>query len=139
MARPAARSIQPRGPELGSFPLDHYRECQNEVSSYYKCLEGNKFLAPMCREQAKAYLQCRMDRGLMNKIDVKTFGIPETTFEPILHERQALEQKFLRKAGTSAITPQEYVSIRKESFDIDDGYEVDPKTGKRIVFTSQNK
>lgn len=34
----------------------------------------------MCRDETRIYLKCRMDKGLMNKTEVASFGIPETEF-----------------------------------------------------------
>lgn len=88
MATPSGFRSQPKAPELGSFPLDHYRECRNEIEDYYRCLQVNQHMAPKCRDQTRTYLECRMEKGLMNKADVASFGIPDTEFVPtVMHKK----------------------------------------------------
>ncbi|EGB07199.1 hypothetical protein AURANDRAFT_17897, partial [Aureococcus anophagefferens] len=52
-------------PERGSFPLDHGGECKALKTKFIACLkaEGSEHVA--CKQLSKAYLECRMDRGLM--------------------------------------------------------------------------
>lgn len=98
-----ARGFQPRPPEKGVFPLDHFGECKKASSSfafagwgqaggaifplqpqhhcslrgaipasppaglqikeeYLQCLKDHGNDAEACRELAKSYLQCRMER-----------------------------------------------------------------------------
>jgi cytochrome c oxidase assembly protein subunit 19 len=63
MARPAARGISPIPPDKGSFPLDHYADCKDNMKLYMNCIRehANQF-TDACKQQAKAYLQCRMDK-----------------------------------------------------------------------------
>lgn len=68
--------VSVKAPDLGSFPLDHYRECKDEISKYYTCMKDNKYIAPRCRDEVRDYLKCRMDRGLMKKADISGFGMP---------------------------------------------------------------
>jgi cytochrome c oxidase assembly protein subunit 19 len=71
-------------PERGSFPLDHDAECKHIISSYLRCLKkpraaSGKIQAGVndeeCRIIAKEYLQCRMDRNLMAKDEMKNLGL----------------------------------------------------------------
>ena len=73
-------------PERGSFPLDHDAECKHIISSYLKCLkkarpspDSPRVQAGVndekCRLIAKDYLQCRMDKNLMAKDDMKNLGL----------------------------------------------------------------
>ncbi len=83
-----SRGLQPRAPEKGVFPLDHFGECKQVCSetlhcmhmhhmqltmkltcattqvsqNYLACLKENAGDASKCRELSKLYLQCRMDR-----------------------------------------------------------------------------
>ena len=75
-------------PEKGSFPLDHDAECKHLIASYLRCLKsadppGRNNEA--CRELAKGYLACRMDKGLMAKDEWKNlgFGPPPSVEEQI--------------------------------------------------------
>ncbi|RWS27822.1 Cytochrome c oxidase assembly protein COX19-like protein [Leptotrombidium deliense] len=57
----------PRPPDKGSFPLDHENECKKSMIDYLECLRSCSLNTSECREQAKEYLQCRMDKQLMAK------------------------------------------------------------------------
>jgi len=61
-------------PEKGSFPLDHFLECQTTVDAYKTCLSEHNNAAAYCHSLAKAYLQCRMDHGLMAKENLDNLG-----------------------------------------------------------------
>ena len=81
-----ARGYQPKAPDKGVFPLDHFGECKQVSLSmftpglreppfhssitnflqvkeaYMECLKLHSQQADSCKELAKQYLQCRMDR-----------------------------------------------------------------------------
>ncbi|PSR91964.1 hypothetical protein BD289DRAFT_365306 [Coniella lustricola] len=62
-------------PQRGSFPLDHDGECKHVMSVYLACLKKVKGVNDnACRELAKDYLACRMDRNLMARDDFKNLG-----------------------------------------------------------------
>lgn len=68
----------PTPPERGSFPLDHFGECKDQMEKYLKCLKlvkGDN--APNCRVLAKNYLGCRMNNQLMDQSDWLLLGLPE--------------------------------------------------------------
>ena len=67
----------PKPPDKGSFPLDHESECKAFMISYLKCLNNNDCNNTLCRQLAKDYLQCRMDRQLMAKEDWKLLGFKD--------------------------------------------------------------
>lgn len=69
-----SRGYQPRAPEKGVFPLDHFGECKQISQNYLTCLKENAGDASKCRDLSKLYLQCRMDRNLMAKQDLKELG-----------------------------------------------------------------
>lgn len=133
MAQPAKRPT-PKGPELGSFPLDHFRECKTEVEDYYKCLEANNHVTPLCREHVLKYLNCRMDRGLMNKMDVTKFGIPDSNFVPTRTHKEDTQRDALRAGGTAVQVQAVWESkFKNPELQRDDGFEVDKVTGERII------
>ncbi|KIW06598.1 hypothetical protein, variant [Verruconis gallopava] len=69
---------KPIPPERGSFPLDHDGECKDVMTLYLRCLRSYRGTnSPECRQQAKAYLQCRMDRNLMAPDEMKNLGFAE--------------------------------------------------------------
>ncbi|KAL4859477.1 Cytochrome c oxidase assembly protein COX19 [Chlorella vulgaris] len=72
-----ARGYQPRPPEKGVFPLDHFGECKQIKEEYLVCLKQHSSDAEACRELAKTYLKCRMERNLMAKQDLKDLGFAE--------------------------------------------------------------
>jgi cytochrome c oxidase assembly protein subunit 19 len=68
---------KPTVPLKGSFPLDHDAECKREMFAYMKCINMNKGINQECRQFAKAYLGCRMDKGLMERDDWEHLGFKE--------------------------------------------------------------
>ncbi|EPB77903.1 CHCH domain protein [Ancylostoma ceylanicum] len=66
------QSVSP--PLKGSFPLDHEGTCKLEMLKYMCCLHEKKHLNSECRDVAKAYFQCRMDHGLMEKDEWEKLG-----------------------------------------------------------------
>uniref|UniRef100_A0A8I3Q729 Cytochrome c oxidase assembly protein COX19 n=2 Tax=Canis lupus familiaris TaxID=9615 RepID=A0A8I3Q729_CANLF len=56
-----SKTCQPRPPDKGSFPLDHFGECKSFKEKFMKCLRDNKFENALCRKESKAYLECRME------------------------------------------------------------------------------
>jgi len=61
-------------PDRGSFPLDHEGECKQAMTEYLKCLRANVMDNGQCRHLSKAYLKCRMDRGLMDTDEMRNLG-----------------------------------------------------------------
>ncbi|XP_029804492.1 cytochrome c oxidase assembly protein COX19 isoform X1 [Suricata suricatta] len=57
-----SKSFQPRPPDKGSFPLDHFGECKSFKEKFMKCLRDNRFENALCRNESKDYLECRMQR-----------------------------------------------------------------------------
>lgn len=49
-------------PEKGSFPLDHWKECNAEFQVYNDCLKLHEGVQRYCVDLSKAYLNCRMDK-----------------------------------------------------------------------------
>uniref|UniRef100_A0A8C7AEN0 Cytochrome c oxidase assembly protein COX19 n=1 Tax=Neovison vison TaxID=452646 RepID=A0A8C7AEN0_NEOVI len=69
-----SKSFQPRPPDKGSFPLDHFGECRSFKEKFMKCLRDNKFENALCRKESKAYLECRMERQLMAQEPLEKLG-----------------------------------------------------------------
>lgn len=68
----------PTPPDKGSFPLDHANLCKRHMIQYMSCLSKNRDDNSLCRDQAKEYLQCRMDNDLMAKEDWPSLGFSAT-------------------------------------------------------------
>ncbi|KAJ1515770.1 Cytochrome c oxidase assembly protein cox19 [Coelomomyces lativittatus] len=79
-------SISP--PERGSFPLDHEGECKTFMTDYLLCIKHKKGKHKDCRDLARSYLECRMERGLMSKEDLQTLGFKNTS--PSLKEKKTV-------------------------------------------------
>ncbi|KDQ54813.1 hypothetical protein JAAARDRAFT_181453, partial [Jaapia argillacea MUCL 33604] len=62
-------------PDRGSFPLDHYGECKNQMMLYMNCLRKNSNSSSPCRQLSKEYLECRMQRGLMDRDEWHNLGL----------------------------------------------------------------
>lgn len=69
--------MAPKPPEKGSFPLDHDGECKSVMQVYLQCLKNNRSMHNNCRGVSKAYLECRMERGLMLKEPLDQLGFVE--------------------------------------------------------------
>mmetsp|Transcript_34588 Transcript_34588/g.67711 ORF Transcript_34588/g.67711 Transcript_34588/m.67711 type:complete len:121 (-) Transcript_34588:891-1253(-) len=67
--------VQVRPPEKGSFPLDHFQECKDQMMAYMKCMKDGGGDHANCKEATKAYLTCRMDNGLMTRENLSNFGL----------------------------------------------------------------
>ncbi|ETV88127.1 hypothetical protein, variant [Aphanomyces astaci] len=70
---------QAKPPEKGSFPLDHYGECKDQMKTFLACLKGAKNSHIDCKHLSQEYLQCRMDKGLMQQENLDLLGFnPES-------------------------------------------------------------
>ncbi|KAI0690712.1 hypothetical protein BC835DRAFT_1407466 [Cytidiella melzeri] len=65
----------PTPPDRGSFPLDHFAECRDYMKEYLNCLKKNSSNSTPCRYLNKEYLECRMQRGLMDRAEWKSLGL----------------------------------------------------------------
>jgi len=77
MATPPKRQIT-FPPQKGSFPLDHFKECDEHYKNYMKCLEEGLNDSKKCRHLTKAYLECRMANGLMEKEQFSKLGFHDS-------------------------------------------------------------
>ncbi|KAK3337365.1 hypothetical protein B0T19DRAFT_70540 [Cercophora scortea] len=74
----ALPTTKPVPPQRGSFPLDHDGECKHIMADYLACIKKVKGVnEDACRNLAKSYLACRMDRNLMARDDFKNLGFKE--------------------------------------------------------------
>ena len=70
-----------RPPERGVFPLDHFDECGAHTKKFLACLKENQGRsdAGPCRKLVRAYLDCRMQNGLMAKEELGDLGLGDDT------------------------------------------------------------
>ncbi|GAA5998184.1 hypothetical protein JCM5350_007695 [Sporobolomyces pararoseus] len=73
----SAFSLGGAPPLKGSFPLDHDGECKEAMMKYLKCMKENKQQSTECRPLSKAYLACRMDKGLMERTEWDMLGFQD--------------------------------------------------------------
>lgn len=71
------KRFTPVAPDKGSFPLDHESLCKSQMIAYMKCLRTNTDDSTVCRNEAKDYLQCRMENNLMAQEEWKSLGYRE--------------------------------------------------------------
>lgn len=69
---PNRQVIKP--PDKGSFPLDHFHDCNREALDYSNCVQKHQMMPKRCRVFQKNYLECRMRHGLMDKTDLDSLG-----------------------------------------------------------------
>ncbi|TFK30393.1 hypothetical protein FA15DRAFT_4645 [Coprinopsis marcescibilis] len=74
--------FQTNPPDRGSFPLDHFGECKSKMTLYMSCLRENGSRSTPCRLLSKEYLDCRMQKGLMERDEWKNLGLANLGPEP---------------------------------------------------------
>ena len=59
--------------------MDHDGICRKEAKQFIACIKAqkNKSYGEECKRLAAAYMQCRMDNGLMDKEPLSEIGLPE--------------------------------------------------------------
>lgn len=68
----------PPPPEKGVFPLDHFHECAAAKETYLECVKGAATAHEPCAALSKAYLDCRMRKGLMKPQPLTELGFAES-------------------------------------------------------------
>lgn len=71
------KKFTPTAPDKGSFPLDHENICKRHMLKYMACLNEHTDDNSKCRDEAKSYLQCRMDNKLMAEEKWTKLGFKE--------------------------------------------------------------
>lgn len=64
----------PTPPDKGSFPLDHEGVCKKYMVKYMICLHENDKDYSKCKQEAKFYLNCRMENNLMTREEWSKLG-----------------------------------------------------------------
>ncbi|KAJ0393847.1 hypothetical protein P43SY_001710 [Pythium insidiosum] len=73
----SAPSQSKRPPEKGVFPLDHDGECKPKMKEFLACIREHKASHIDCKHLSKAYLACRIERGLMQEEELENLGFHE--------------------------------------------------------------
>jgi len=67
--------MQVFAPLKGSFPIDHFKECDEYYKNYMDCIKSNSGASTKCRNETKEYMECRMNKDLMEKQELKNLGL----------------------------------------------------------------
>jgi cytochrome c oxidase assembly protein subunit 19 len=115
MATPASKGLVKAKPQKGSFPLDHLNECKQIAEKYTTCLRENNGEQTHCRHLSQQYLQCRMERGLMEKQSMQSLGFQlETSHHDTAYDNSVSSQPSAREHARSQ-QQQGYVAGSKRS------------------------
>ncbi|KAI9505949.1 Cytochrome c oxidase assembly protein cox19 [Coemansia spiralis] len=83
---PPQSLVRTTPPDRGSFPLDHEGECKDVMARYLNCLRTTNGSNKRCRSISKEYLECRMQRRLMDRDEWQNLGFHDeatnTSTEP---------------------------------------------------------
>ena len=122
---PNRQVIKP--PDKGSFPLDHFHDCNNEAKEYNSCMERHQMMPKRCRIFQKKYLECRMKAGLMEKTDMESLGFTEDLeWETEEEERKKTFDRIEQLKRRAATRIAEKYNLPKEAFSSE--FEEDSKT-----------
>jgi len=69
-----SQRVNIKPPERGVFALDHDKECKSFMTMYLSCLRKHRDDHYYCRNESKAYLECRMKCDLMVSEDLSGLG-----------------------------------------------------------------
>ncbi|PWN29122.1 hypothetical protein BDZ90DRAFT_206332, partial [Jaminaea rosea] len=93
-------------PDRGSFPLDHEGECKQVMTEYMRCMKENRQDNGKCRHLSRRYLECRMEKGLMEKDEMKNLGFQGNEEPASVKAAQAAAQASAASSGSySSQTP----------------------------------
>ena len=62
-------------PEKGSFPLDHQGECKEAMKKFLTCMKSEHGNHSSCKRLSRSYLECRIEKGLMQKENLDQLGL----------------------------------------------------------------
>ena len=88
-------------PDRGSFPLDHFHECEEQAHLYHECLEKHQMVPKRCQKYQVNYIECRMKYGLMGaklkgEKPMENFGFTEVnTWETEEQKKRQLFSKLV--------------------------------------------
>ncbi|NWS45611.1 COX19 protein, partial [Probosciger aterrimus] len=84
----SSKSFNPRPPDKGAFPLDHFGECRAFKERFMECLRDSGYESGACRQRAMAYLECRMERQLMANEPLEKLGFKDLIDEKSEEKRE---------------------------------------------------
>lgn len=92
--------VKVKPPERGVFPLDHDGECKHFMKKYLECVSKTTGDNLPCRDMARSYLQCRMDRELMAKENLDELGFGNSKEYVRMKSNEGEKEKTGFVAGT---------------------------------------
>ncbi|XP_030156615.1 cytochrome c oxidase assembly protein COX19 [Lynx canadensis] len=98
-----SKSFQPRPPDKGSFPLDHFGECKSFKEKFMKCLRDNRFENALCRSESKDYLECRMERQVPAGNE-RLLEPPSTPMETFFFPQEVIAAGLLHPPGSKPLS-----------------------------------
>lgn len=83
-------------PDKGSFPLDHFHECEEHAIRYNACLDKHQLMPKRCQKFQINYIECRMKYGLMGKEKIENLGYSQmNTWENEEQKKKELYRKLV--------------------------------------------
>jgi cytochrome c oxidase assembly protein subunit 19 len=84
-------------PDKGSFAIDHFKECEELVQKYLKCVQKHELMPKRCQNLQIEYLDCRMEKGLMNQESVENLGFTQNnSMEKENERKRELAERFIK-------------------------------------------
>ena len=97
-------------PDKGSFPLDHFHECEEHAVRYNACLDKHQLMPKRCQKFQINYIECRMKNGLMKQEKVENLGFNEVnSFE---NEQQKKRELFKKLVEIDKLAERNIVRMR---------------------------
>lgn len=69
------QSFKALPPDRGSFPLDHKGVCDAPRQAYVACMEQNKYDGVVCKNVARLYFECRMNKCVGDRAALGCAGL----------------------------------------------------------------
>lgn len=84
-------------PEKGAFPVDHFKECSDIISSYLTCVAKHELMPKRCQKLQVEYLNCRMEHGLMSKEPLENLGYTkQNSYQTEIEQKKELFMLFAK-------------------------------------------
>lgn len=84
-------------PEKGAFPIDHFKECSDIISSYLTCVSKHELMPKRCQKLQVEYLNCRMENGLMKKEPLDKLGFTkQNSYQTELEQKKELYMMYAK-------------------------------------------
>ena len=105
-------------PEKGSFPLDHFKECEDIIENYLFCIRKHELMPKRCQKLQVEYLNCRMEHGLMKKESMEDLGFTkQNTLESEMNQKKNLYMKYAMLQQEAQTNVENYFKQREEKID----------------------